>query len=58
MKNEKKNMEGLIFKIVKKPTKKGEQYYFNIPIELIRSKRISIEEDYELLCYKIKSKDV
>ena len=54
MKNKKENIEDLIFKIVKEPTKKGDQYYFNIPIEFIRSGKVKLNNSYELLCFKIK----
>jgi len=46
-------MENLIAKIIKKPTKKGDNYYFSIPIEFIRSKKIELDKRYELLIYKI-----
>ena len=47
-------MENLIYKIVKKPSKKGENYYFNIPIEYIRTGKINPEKEYEILVYKLK----
>lgn len=50
-------MEDLIFKIVKSPTKKGDQYYFNIPIELIRTGKIKLKDNYELLCFRIKENE-
>ena len=46
-------MEQLIYKIVKKPTKKGDNYYFNIPIEFIRSEKIDPGKEYEILVFKI-----
>ena len=48
-----KNMEKLIFKIIKKPTKKGEAYYFSITIDFIRSKKIDPKKDYEILVFEI-----
>ncbi len=45
--------QNLITVIVKKPTKKGDQYYFNIPIEFIRSGKINPEKRYELQIFKI-----
>jgi len=38
----------LITILVKKPTKKGNNYYFNIPIEYIRSGKIHPEKEYEI----------
>jgi len=46
-------MEKLVLKIVKSPTKKGDNYYFNIPIEFIRTKKIDPEKEYEILVFKI-----
>ncbi len=46
-------MENLVYKIVKKPSKKGDNYYFNIPIEFIRSGTIDPEREYEILVFKI-----
>lgn len=46
-------MERLIYKIVKKPTKKGDNYYFNIPIEFIRSEKINSKKEYEILVFEI-----
>ncbi len=43
----------LITTLIKKPTKKGKNYYFNIPIEYIRSGKINPEKEYELQIYKI-----
>ena len=45
----------LITIIVKKPTKKGDQYYFNIPIEFIRSGKINPDKRYEVQIYNISS---
>ncbi len=36
-------MEKLVYKIVKRPSKKGDNFYFNIPIEFIRSGKIDPE---------------
>ncbi len=47
--------QNLITIIVKKPTKKGDQYYFNIPIEFIRSGKIIPEKRYEVQIYNISS---
>lgn len=47
--------QNLITVIVKKPTKKGDQYYFNIPIEFIRSGKIDPERRYEVKIYTISS---
>ena len=57
MKDNIKRMENLIFKIVKSPTKKADQYYFNIPIDFIRSGKIEVDKDYELLCFRIIKND-
>ena len=46
-------MEKLIFKIIKKPTKKGDNFYFNIPIDFIRTKKIDPEKEYEILVFEI-----
>ena len=46
-------MEKLVYKIVKKPTKKGKNYYFNIPVEFIRSGKIDPKKEYEMLVYEI-----
>jgi len=49
-------MEGKkITTLIKRPTKKGGQYYFNIPIEYIRSGKINPEKDYELQIFTISS---
>lgn len=48
-------MEDLIYKIIKKPTKKGVNYYFNIPIDYIRTKKINPDEEYEILVFKLKN---
>lgn len=39
--------------IIKRPTKKGDQYYFSIPIEFIRSKKIDPKKDYEIQIYSL-----
>jgi len=39
--------------IIKRPTKKGDQYYFSIPIEFIRSKKIDPEKNYEIQIFSI-----
>lgn len=50
-------MEGeRITTLIKRPTKKGGQYYFNIPIEYIRSGKINPEKQYELQIFTISSK--
>ena len=43
----------LITTLIKRPTKKGKNYYFNIPIEYIRSGKINPEKEYELQIYNI-----
>ena len=43
----------LITILVKKPSKKGKNYYFSIPIEFIRTKKIDPEKDYELQIFSI-----
>ena len=43
----------LITILVKKPSKKGSNYYFSIPIEFIRTKKINPEKDYELQIFSI-----
>jgi len=43
----------LITTLIKKPTKKGKNYYFNIPIEYIRSGKINPDKDYELQIFTI-----
>ncbi len=49
-------MEGeKITTLIKRPTKKGGQYYFNIPIEFIRSGKINPERQYELQVFTISS---
>lgn len=45
--------QNLITIIVKKPTRKGDQYYFNIPIEFIRTGKINPEKKYEIQIYSI-----
>jgi len=42
--------------LIKSPTKKGEQYYFNIPIEFIRSRKITPEKEYEIQIFEIFNK--
>ena len=42
--------------LIKRPTKKGDQYYFNIPIEFIRSGKINPEHEYEIQIFTIVSK--
>ena len=39
--------------IIKHPTKKGDQYYFSIPIEFIRSKKIDPKKDYEIQIFSL-----
>ena len=39
--------------LIKKPTKKGKNYYFNIPIEYIRSGKINPEKEYEIQIFDI-----
>ena len=41
-----------IVKFEKKSTKKGRNYYFNIPIQLIRSEIIDPEVKYEIKVFK------
>jgi len=49
-------MEGKkIATLIKRPTKKGGQYYFNIPIEYIRSGKINPKKEYELQIFTISS---
>ena len=43
----------LITILVKKPSKKGNNYYFSIPIEFIRTKKINPEKDYELQIFSL-----
>ena len=43
----------LITILVKKPSKKGKNYYFSIPIEFIRTKKIDPEKDYELKIFSL-----
>jgi len=42
--------------LIKRPTKKGGQYYFNVPIEFIRSGKIDPQKEYEIQIYKIYQK--
>jgi len=39
--------------LIKRPTKKGDQYYFSIPIEFIRSKKIDPSQDYEIQIFSL-----
>ena len=39
--------------LIKRPTKKGRQYYFNIPIEFIRSGKINPKKEYELQIFDV-----
>ena len=43
----------LITTLLKKPSKKGKNYYFSIPIEFIRTKKIDPEKDHELHIFSI-----
>jgi len=45
--------ENFIVKFKRKSTKKGKYYYFNIPIQLIRSEIVNPNEKYEIKIYKI-----
>ncbi len=45
----------LITTLIKKPTKKRKNYYFNIPIEFIRSGKINPKKQYELQVFTISS---
>ena len=45
-----------IVKFEKKSTKKGGNYYFNIPIQLIRSDIVDPEIKYEIQIFKIINK--
>ncbi|MFX0023911.1 MAG: hypothetical protein ACFE9S_16410 [Candidatus Hermodarchaeota archaeon] len=47
----------VITTLIKKPTKKGKNYYFNIPIEYIRSGKIDPEKEYELQIFTLSSKE-
>ena len=42
-----------VVKFRKKPTKKGNNYYFNIPVQLIRSEIINLEVEYEIRIFEI-----
>lgn len=42
--------------LIKRPTKKGGQYYFNIPIEYIRSGKINPEKEYEIQIFELAKK--
>ena len=48
--NDSKNF---IVKFKRKPTKKGKYFYFNIPIQLIRSEIINSKVKYEIRIFKI-----
>jgi len=48
--------ENFLVKFKRKPTKKGKYYYFNIPIQLIRSEIIDTNIKYEIQVYLIKKK--
>lgn len=39
--------------LIKRPTKKGNNYYFNIPIEYIRTGKIDPHKEYEIQIYEI-----
>ena len=43
--------------LIKKPTKKGKNYYFNIPIEYIRSGKINPKKQYELQIFSISTQE-
>ena len=43
----------LITTLIKKPTKKGKNYIFNIPIEYIRSGKIDPKKEYEIQIFTI-----
>ena len=43
----------LVTILVKKPSKKGKNYYFSIPIEFIRTKKIDPEKDYEIQIFSL-----
>ena len=45
--------EQLITILVKKPTKKENNYYFNIPIEFINSRKIKPDQNYEIKIFTI-----
>lgn len=47
--------QDLITMVVKKPTKKGDQYYFNIPIDFVRTGKINPEKKYEVRIYNLSS---
>ena len=47
-----------IVKFRKKSTKKGNNYYFNIPIQLIRSEIINPELKYEIRIFEINQKSL
>ncbi len=41
-----------VVKFEKKPSKKGENYYFNIPIQLFRSEIINSKLEYEIQVFE------
>ena len=43
----------LITILVKKPSKKGKNYYFSITIEFIRTGKIDPEKDYEIQIFSL-----
>ena len=45
--------KNFVVKFKNKPTKKGEYYYINIPIQLIRSEIINPNVEYEIRIFKI-----
>ena len=47
--------ENLTVKFERKATKKGKYYYFNIPIQFIKSEIIDPNIKYEIRIYKIKT---
>jgi len=49
--------QNLITVVVKKPTKKGDSYYFNIPIDFIRTGKINPEKKYEVRVFNISSEN-
>ena len=49
-----KNLKDFVVKFTKKPTKKGKYYFFNIPVQFIRSEIINPDLEYEIKIYSIK----
>ena len=43
----------LITILVKKPSKKGNNYYFSIPIEFIRTNKIDPEKEHEIHVFSL-----